>query len=283
MLRNKFIRSFGLMAVMIMFCGCPAGDVKPDSTDNSFAKPVLEYRGIRFENQSFTGMDVAWKFELIAKDARTATVTACPYKLDLDGYDPISGTIAVSGSLAGDNKMMVATKVAMPWPEARAEIKTLLERKNIPYSFSIDCNINAPDGPLTVSAADSGSVPLPKIPQLSVTGANAEKFTGKDIRLNFEMSILNENTFNVKVDKIIYKISVEGKPLSEGEIPVAESIPPSNEASYDISTGTLSGDERKEILDLIKKPQIPYHLEGEVFMGGFTVPVDDSGTVSFPR
>ncbi|MBW1811116.1 MAG: LEA type 2 family protein [Deltaproteobacteria bacterium] len=283
MLRNKFIRSFGLLAVTVMFAGCPAGDVKPDSKDNSYVKPALEYRGIRFENQSFTGMDVAWKFELISKDARTATLAACPYKLELDGYDPISGTIAVGGSLAGDNKMMVATSVPIPWPESRAEIKTLLDRKNISYSFTINCNINGPDGPLTVSAADSGLVPLPKIPQLSITGANAEKFTGKDIRLNFEMSILNENTFNVKVDKIIYKISVEGKPLSEGEIQVAESVPPSNEASYDISTGTLSGDENKEIRDLIKQPKISYHLEGEVFMGGFTVPVDDTGTVSFPR
>ena len=133
------------------------------------------------------------------------------------------------------------------------------------------------------SASDSGSIPLPKLPELTVSGANAERFGRSDIRLNFELSFVNENPFNVRVDKIVYKISVEGKVLSEGSLPVVESIPPSNEASYDISTGTLSGEASREINRLVSQPSLNYHLEGQVFVGDFEIPVDATGTISFPH
>jgi len=97
------------------------------------------------------------------------------------------------------------------------------------------------------------------------------------------MSLLNENPFSIKISKIVYKISAEGKPMSEGELPVEEVVDPSNEASYDISTGTLSGDEQREIVQMIKLPQINYHLEGKAIISGFEIPIDDKGTVSFPH
>jgi hypothetical protein len=45
----------------------------------------------------------------------------------------------------------------------------------------------------------------------------------------------------------------------------------------------LSGKESKQIVDLIKKPSLEYHLEGLVLMGDFEIPVDAKGTISFPR
>jgi len=282
-LRGRFfcLCSF-LVALVVM--GCSGSDVKKtEKIQKAFAKPGLEYRGIKFMNQSFMGMDVKWKFELISKDARKASIVTCPYKLQLQDMQPVEGSINPGGDVAGENSVELETTVAIPWPEEKAKVKEFLERKRIPYEFFLDCKLQTPDGATTVSASDSGSVPLPKLPQLTVTGANAEKFSGTDIRLNFEVSILNENPFNIKIRKIVYKITAEGKPMSEGELTVVEVVPSSNEASYDISTGTLSGSDSSEIREMIKKPSINYHLEGKVILGDFEIPVDDKGQVSFPH
>lgn len=263
--------------------GCAGGPVKEVAGPAAYAKPELEYRGINFEEQSFTGMNVAFRFELVSRDKRTAILKECPYSVELEGYDPVKGSVTPGGQLGEGAKIAVETTVAVPWPADPAEVQAFLGRKTIPYKFLQECKLDAGGSEVTVAASDSGSIPLPRLPELTVSGANAERFGRSDIRLNFEISFVNENPFDVRVDKIVYKITVEGKVLSEGSLPVVESIPPSNEASYDISTGTLSGEASREILRLVSQPTLNYHLEGKVFMGEFEIPVDAAGTISFPR
>jgi LEA14-like dessication related protein len=268
----------GIIAVVV---GCAGGQVKQESGPGAYQKPAFEYRGINFENQSFSGMTVLFRFELVSTDKRPARLKGCSYTLDLKGSEPIKGTVTPEGQLGPGARIAVETPVALPWPSDKAEMQAFLGRKKVSYKFFQECKIETEGGEMTASASDSGSIPLPKLPELTVSGANAEHFGRSDIRLNFELSFVNENPFSVMVDKIVYKITVEGKVLSEGSMPVVESIPPSNEASYDISTGTLSGEASREIMKLVSKPSLGYHLEGQVFMGEFEIPVDATGTISF--
>lgn len=271
------------LMVCALIAGCAGGQVKEEEGPGAFQKPAFEYRGIKFDDQSFSGMNVVFRFELVSKDKRTAVLKECPYTLELEGADPVKGTVTPGGQLGAGGKIGVDTTVAIPWPQETAAVQAFLEKKKIPYKFLQDCKLEVEGAEVTASASDSGSIPLPKLPELTVSGANAERFGRSDIRLNFELSFVNENPFNVRVDKIVYKITVEGKVLSEGSLPVVESIPPSNEASYDISTGTLSGEASREILKLVSKPSLAYHLVGQVFVGDFEIPVDASGTISFPH
>jgi hypothetical protein len=271
------------LLVCALIAGCAGGQVKEEAGPGAYQKPAFEYRGIKFDNQSFSGMNVIFRFELVSRDKRTATLKECPYTLDLEGADPVKGTVTPGGQLATGGKIAVETTVAVPWPQETTAVQAFLEKKKIVYKFLQDCKLEADGAEIVASASDSGSIPLPKLPELTVSGANAERFGRSDIRLNFELSFVNENPFNVRVDKIVYKITVEGKVLSEGSLPVVESIPPSNEASYDISTGTLSGEASREISRLVSKPSLNYHLVGQVFVGEFEIPVDATGTISFPH
>jgi hypothetical protein len=271
------------LLVCALIVGCAGGQVKEEAGPGAYQKPALEYRGIKFDNQSFSGMNVIFRFELVSRDNRTAVLKECPYTLDLEGVEPVKGTVTPGGQLAAGGKIPVETTVAVPWPQETAAVQAFLEKKKIVYKFLQDCKLGAEGAEIVASASDSGSIPLPKLPELTVSGANAERFGRSDIRLNFELSFVNENPFNVRVDKIVYKITVEGKVLSEGSLPVVESIPPSNEASYDISTGTLSGEASREINRLVSKPSLNYHLVGKVFVGEFEIPVDATGTISFPH
>jgi len=45
----------------------------------------------------------------------------------------------------------------------------------------------------------------------------------------------------------------------------------------------LSGEASREILKLVSQPSLDYHLVGQVFVGEFEIPVDATGTISFPH
>jgi LEA14-like dessication related protein len=186
-----------------------------------------------------------------------------------------------SGELAGQGRLDIQSRLAFPWPADHAGIMELLGKKQVHYTFNQSCNLEGPEGGLTVSGSDSGMVPLPRLPQMTVAGANAQRFGKDEAKLIFEISILNENAFPVKVDKIIFKITLEGKPLAEGELPVAEIIPANNETTFDIPAEIRTGDASKEIIALLNRPQLSYVLEGQVFMGSFEIPVKGDGTLTF--
>jgi len=58
------------------------------------------------------------------------------------------------------------------------------------------------------------------------------------------------------VDRIVYKIVLDGRPFAEGDLPVAESIPPSNETSFDIPSEIRPEEASREILDFLKRRRL---------------------------
>ncbi|RLB52781.1 MAG: hypothetical protein DRI34_14270 [Deltaproteobacteria bacterium] len=268
--------------VLVLCAGC-AHRPAPQAQPTPYARPDLEFAGIKFTNRSFHGMETTWRFTLTSRDERPAPLAGCQWRLDLEGREPVEQAAEAPAELPGRDSRQIVVHYALPWPEQAQEIVTFLGRERIPYSLKLTCRIAGPGEPLVVSAGDSGSLPLPRLPTMKVTGANAERFSGQEFRLNFEITLTNENTFKVKVRQIVYRITAEGHLLSEGRLPVEEDIPGNSETSYEISSGMLSAREDPSVGPLLAKPQVSYRLEGEVEFGAFRIPVADEGTVNFPR
>lgn len=285
----KMPRWFGrtcswLLAVGVAACaGTQKPAVAPTAAAGGFAPPRFEFRGVEFVPQQFSGMTVNFKFELIGEDARPAKLVACTWKAEITGREPLSGTVQPQGEVSRESRQTVLAEVALPWPSTTPDILALLKEGQLRYTFAESCNLEGPQGGLTVSAGDSGMIPLPKLPQLTVTGAYAQRFGKDETKFTFELAVQNENSFPVKLDKVVYRITLEGKPWVEGALPVEDRIPANSEASYDISTEVKSGSASREILDLVKKQVIPYRLEGLMVMGDFEIPIAGDGTINFSR
>jgi LEA14-like dessication related protein len=270
--------------VLGMGIGCSGEQVKPTATVQPAARPELEFRGIGFKKQSFLGTDVVFKFALSSKDDRPAKSAGCSYKLELREGDTLEGKIALDGDLPARGELPVQVRLSLPWPTDREQVVAFLQRKRLPYQFSLTCEVDAGQGPLTVSNTDSGSIPLPKLPQLDVLQANAERFgQGEDARINFELNMANENPFSVRLDKVVYKVFLEDTQVTKGDLVLAEIIPPSNAFEYDIRTPMFNKQEHKAIMELLNRSQVTYRLEGVIHLGEFQLPIQSSGTISFPR
>jgi LEA14-like dessication related protein len=278
------MRIVTILIVSLNLFSCASGQLKPDDQAGDYQIPTFDFSGIKFENHGFDGLEIQFRFELVSKDDAMAKVEECSHELKLEEMESVSQSIRPELELVGRGKQVISTTIAVPWPKTKPELTEFLKRDTIAYEFIQTCKLEATGQQLSVTGSDSGTVQLPKMPTMKITGANAERFGKKDIRLNFEVTISNENSFNVKVDKIQYKVSVEdNKVLTEGTLPVAEVVTPSSETSYDISTEVMSGKASQEIMELVAKPSIDYHLEGMVFMGEFEIPVDGTGSINFPH
>ena len=268
----------------IALTACNGKQVKKDTGEKAFTKPGLEFRGIGFDKQSFDGTDVSFKFALISQDPRPAKGNGCTYSLELKGAEALKGKIDLTGELTDKTELPVKVRISLPWPEGREEVLAFLQRKRLPYKFHLNCKLQTPMGSDEITNTDAGSVPLPKLPQMDVIQANAERFGGSgEVRVNFELSMLNENTFRLNLDKIVYKVFLGETMVTEGDLPMAEVIPPSAEFTYDVATPIFNNREHKEILTMLNEAQVGYRLEGSIHLGEFVLPLDANGTINFPR
>ncbi|MBW2703762.1 MAG: LEA type 2 family protein [Deltaproteobacteria bacterium] len=284
MTRGRLFLVLGcVFALTLCVAACDKKQVKKTETAVAYADPALEFRGIGFEEQSFSGMKAVFKFELLSTDKRPAKVTSCDYKLELRDLEAVRGKAEVGTDLAGQGKLPVLVRADIPWPEGIEAVQAFLGRKRVPYKFFLTCRVAGAGKTAEAANTDAGSIPLPKLPEIDVLQANAERFgKGEEAKINFELGMVNENPFVLPIDKINYKVYLGGKLVTEGEMIVAEMISPSNEVSYDVATPIFSVQHDKEILEMLKKPAIEYKLEGTVQMGKFTLPMNATGTISFP-
>jgi LEA14-like dessication related protein len=259
--------------------GCSHSAVYNETAGARNGGPQLEYRGVVFKPESFRDMKIQFQFGLVDPE-HTFRVVACPYRLELDGIEPIEGVTHLQSTPSDGGIPLITTVVGIPWPKDPSEIIRFLSKEKLRYGFTQTCNAS---GGTSVTASDSGNMPLPRLPRLAISGANAQRFGAGEARLSFELSVINENGFSVRIDKVFYKILLEEKPLAEGELPIAESVPANHETTYDIPTEIRSGVSSKEILDLMGRQQISYRLEGRVYFGEYEVLVSGNGNISFSR
>lgn len=281
--RMQRVGVVALSLVAMLAVGCNGTQVKQTESAKPYAKPALEFRGIGFEDQSFDSTTVVFKFALISQDDRPATPTGCAYKLELKGSETLRGTIQPNQELGPKAELPVVAKLAIPWPGGREEVVAFLQRKRLPYKYHLTCELTALGAKESVSNTDGGSIPLPKLPQMDVIQANAERFDRSSARVNFELSMLNENAFQVSLDKIVYTVALGGTEVTKGDLPLAEMVPPSAEFTYDVATPIFNTQDNKDIMEMLAQPQIEYTLTGTIFLGEFQLPLDAKGTISFAR
>ncbi|RME29307.1 MAG: hypothetical protein D6806_01625, partial [Deltaproteobacteria bacterium] len=230
----------------------------------------------------FRGMKVRWNYKLRNPNNRPVHLAGCEWKIRLDSKEGQGGSAGEAQDVAAGGSAAVAVEYRVPWA-GREKLLEFLARKRLPYVLELECAVTSGTERLVAKAGDSGSLPLPRVPGMKVGGANAERFSDGRFRINFELTVTNENPFAVKVRTIEYRILVEGRQLADGRIVVEEEILPHAEVVYEISSGMLSPRDDPANRELLEKTELQYRLEGKVQYPEFEVPVSDEGVVKFPR
>lgn len=284
-MKTATLRSFlALFAVGVLSCAPQSVKPTPSPETAPVSPPALEFRGVQFEKQSFGGSQVGFRFALVSTDEHEARTKGCDYTLAIEGLAPLQGKIDTPAQLAPKSELPVTAAIAIPWPDNREAVFAFLNRGRPTYQYQITCRVETSAGPIEARAGDSGSLVLPKLPNLKVLQAYSERFgAGLEARFTYELSVVNENPFPIHLNKILYKIYLSEVLASEGTLDLLESIPGSNEFSYDLTTPIFTEREHRKIVGLFKTQELAYRLDGSALVDGFELPFSIKGTIPLSR
>ncbi|HTT41820.1 MAG TPA: LEA type 2 family protein [Steroidobacteraceae bacterium] len=119
-------------------------------------------------------------------------------------------------------------------------------------------------------------------PQLSVTNVTV---TGGDLwqqHLTVHVHVVNPNERALPVERIVYRLEVEGQECATGESASAFVVPPLGQADFDMNVNTnLAATALKVLGKGTPVKSLDYRLRGKVSLSeGFlrSIPFDQSGT-----
>jgi LEA14-like dessication related protein len=162
----------------------------------------------------------------------------------------------------------------------------------VPYELTTGLTIDVPLlGKLRYPVTSSGTLPLPKLPRVSLQTLSLEKLSYSGATLALKVVVDNPNAFNVGLDKLRYDFKVNGKRWLSGQRSSLGNIA-NNQSNVITLPITLNFFEMGSgLYGLLNSGEaLDYSLSGKLdasssnpLIGHFDMPIDTSGRISLAR
>jgi len=115
-----------------------------------------------------------------------------------------------------------------------------------------------------ISFAFSGEFPIFKDPAVELLPLELKDLTVGGSDQVFQVQFGNENTYELLVDKISYRLFFGERAVREGFVPGDKNIPPKGSKTFSLPFILDFFDEGSELYDLLQKPRLPCRFVGEI-------------------
>jgi hypothetical protein len=187
---------------------------------------------------------------------------------------------SASGTAKAQNTSELLVPVTLPLPTDPAVLERVLDWKRA----RVHVKGRVRTGLAERTVAGERDLATPKLPALSLKNAQVAKIDGGTAGEAFFALLLdNKNTFEVGVDKLTWDIAIAGKSLrtkDDGGTSIAPSAIEEFNESIELDEKVFPA---KELKALLKRPSLPYDVDGSVEVRGIRRDFHLTGEMQFPR
>ncbi|PCJ86642.1 MAG: hypothetical protein COA54_07965 [Thiotrichaceae bacterium] len=250
-------------------------------------KPTAKITGTRLANISFEQVDLVFDLVVENKNPVTLKLTGLDYQLNVENQSLISGTTTKSIKIKANSTSPVQLPITLKFTDLKNLPGELWDKDIIKYQLLSKFNINLPViGNYAIPVEYKGELPIPKIPDISITDVNVKNISFLSAELVARIAINNPNNFNMAVSDLIYQLNINQKNWGQGNIKNTINIPKKGKAIVEIPLKLNLLSAGKSAYDIVvnKKP-VEYQLKGNATVNSslkllkkYDMPLDISGT-----
>ena len=274
----------GAAVVVLVGCASLGGPV--------IRTPTAEVVGVVVESLTFQGARLRFDVEISNPNAVGVRLAGFDYDLEVEGARVLGGRIDHDVALAARGRSIVPVPVELAFADLIALVQGLADRDESPYTMTVGLSFRLPVlGTVRVAVARSGTLPVVRPPQLSVTGLRLHRLTLQGASLVLELEVRSPNGFAVWLDSLEYSLTVAGERWAAGTmrrtVPLLNRRAARLELPVDLSF-TAVGQSARNIL--AGRDPLAYALEAEIslrtslpLLPRATIPVELSGEIGLAR
>jgi LEA14-like dessication related protein len=249
-------------------------------------QPTAAIVGIRLTDLSLS--DVSLVFDIAVRNpyAVPLPLANVDYKLStqatqfLEGQAPIQGTVPANGSKT------ISLPVKITFAGLMKVVQGLKPGVLLPYKGTLGLSVNVPKvGPLRMPLEKEGQVPIPAVPNVSVTSVKWQHLSLSGATGLVKIKIGNTNQFPVNLANFQYVFKLGGLDMASGALtnPANLAAGAAQEIGINVSVSTAKAG--MAIMNLLNGSSSQYTLGGALAIGTpfgpLNIPLSVSGQVPF--
>lgn len=208
LLRPSTILPLGLVTLLGLN-GCAPIDIK-EKLDGQ--KPTVSVTGKRVTHLDFERVNMAFDLQVKNPNPIGITLAGLDYDLKLAGKSFASGNQNKKMKLSAASASRIELPLSLGFNDIYQGLKKLEGKQQVPYELTTGLVIDVPLlGTLRYPVTTKGSLPLPRLPKISVKNLSLEKLSLAGASLALSLQVDNPNAFSLGLDKLNYDFSVNGK------------------------------------------------------------------------
>jgi LEA14-like dessication related protein len=238
-------------------------------------RPTVTFEQARIDRVDLDGADVTLLYQVQNPNAGGITLSNVSYVFDVDGHALVAGQPPSGFHIPAGNSQL-AFPVRLVWTQVLPALQALATQDSVHYRASGTVGVDTPLGPLVMDLSHEGTIPTPKLPQISIDSPRLTSLTPLGARLSIPLRITNRNGFPLPL------VGVTGD-VRRLLLPSQSVVPASQESVVEIPLDISFLSAGLAVARALQDGHAEIVIEGSLAVGSANVPVHVSQSVQVQR
>ena len=269
-MKNKSIRRNGvrflLVGLAIASLGFGCATLQQLATQVSVKRPDVHVVGAKLQKLSFT--DAGLLFDVAVRNPNAVGINLKGFHYDfiLNGHSLLAGDKNDELAIPANGANHVQIPVSLNFMDVYRTYQSLKNQDTTHYQLKGEFSFNVPVlGLVKIPASKSGTLPLAKIPKISIKTLRVKNLSFSQADLELVVKLTNPNGFSLNLKDMAYRFTVAGKNWLTGESAPQKAISSKGESDITLPVSIHFSDIGMAIYQaIVNGKPLPYNFSGKL-------------------
>jgi len=246
------------------------------------SRPVVAFEQARLDHVDLDGADVTLLYQVQNPNAASINLSNVSYALDVDGHALAAGQ-PPTGFAFPPGTSELSFPVHLVWTQVLPALQALATQDSVHYKASGTVGIDTPLGPLVMDLSHEGTIPTPKLPQISIDSPRLTSLSPLGARISIPLRIANKNAFPLPLAGVTGDVRIAGESVGRLLLPAQGVIPASQESVIQVPLDISFLSAGLAVAKALQAGQAEIVIDGALTVGMSSLPLHISQMVQFQR
>ena len=247
--------------MMTVLAGC---DTIQKAWDDASFKPEAQVTGAQLSELGFDSSTLMFDVDVKNPYSFQLPISGLTYALESNGSIFANGETGFEDSIPAQGRKTLGLPVTLGYAETLKTLKSLKPGEVFPYNANMALKFKVAGEDLTLPLHHSGSIPIPQIPKVEVSGINWEKLSLSEANAVAKLKIENLNQFAATLDKLSYDLNLGSVSLAAGELRQAVALEPGKTAELEIPISVSPIKLGTAAFNMLRGDSASYSIDGKM-------------------
>ena len=251
---------------------------------NAVQKPDVKVSNVKIAGLSFDSVDLLFDIDVSNPNGVGISLAGFDYGLNINGNSFLSGNNGDGLKIPANGNHGIQLPLTLKFKDIYQTFTNIRNQDTSAYELSAGFSFDLPIlGAVRVPVSKSGSIPLLKLPSISMGGLKLKNLnlTSADIELGIKIN--NPNAFGMVMNALNYDLNINGKPWGSGVTSNAMNVNEKGESEIKIPLSLNFLQIGTGVYNMLRGGgALNYQLKGDVNLGS-TLPLLQDLQLNFDR